>query len=430
MTFFTFTVPFIFFIFIGTVLSSLVFRGRSEHVLARKVFFVSLLTYFVYGIIAYLSYLSNDGFFQYQDQNHFLEVSNHLGDLSNVYYIYKACFIDRIHIENEGAYFYVGLIGYFANTFLEGNNVFIQIVNVSFIASLIPLFVFKILLRYVSPKVAFKSALAYVFYSYTFYYSPWLLRDIHISFLYVIGLTILTGSFTKIRVMFLILLMLVTMMFRLEHGIFFAFIPLLYIYEQVKDRKVLRFLMFSLGISILAFFARVIIDNLLVINDLLNRYQEFTLNSSNSDGLGRRLLQLPNGIRQIASAIYSQISPFPSWNLALKGNDAFQVIIGVVQMISPIYWFVVWFCVIKCLMIKSFRNSLPRILVILLFVFITFLIANSSNANVRRLMCLYPVLFVIYVYARSKMPWKVKKSNIQAILLYLGLCVLYFFIKV
>ena len=62
-------------------------------------------------------------------------MSQYLGELPNVKSIFDDCFTNQVYrllTENQGAYFYSGLLSYVANHYLGGNNVLFQILNVSF----------------------------------------------------------------------------------------------------------------------------------------------------------------------------------------------------------------------------------------------------------------------------------------------------------
>ena len=135
------------------------------------------------------------------------------------------------------------------------------------------------------------------------------------------------------------------------------------------------------------------------------------------------------GIRQIASMLFSQFSPFPSWNLAINARNIPQFVIGLIQMTAPAFWFMVWFCVIQIISFKDYRKLLPNILIFSGLAFIVFLLANSSNMNPRRLICMYPVLYLFFVIAKEKYPFYIKKNMKRGFMAYLVLCLVYLIIK-
>lgn len=157
--FFTIIVLYLFFILSCFCISYLIFDTIAQRKIALKIFFLSSFLYFLFSFFAYWAYtVNNNCFFQYPDQDNFYEMSQYLGELPNVKSIFDDCFTNQVYrllTENQGAYFYSGLLSYVANHYLGGNNVLFQILNVSFLAALIPVFVFRILLSFVSIRRAF-----------------------------------------------------------------------------------------------------------------------------------------------------------------------------------------------------------------------------------------------------------------------------------
>ena len=167
MIFFAIAVLYLFFILSCFCISYIIFDTIVERKKALKIFLLSSLLYFIFALFAYWAYaINNNSFFQYPDQENFYEMSQYLGRLPNLKSIFDGCFTDQVYLiltENQGAYFYLGITSYFANHCLGGNNVLFQILNVSFLAALIPVFVFRILTTFVSVKRAFKSTIVFVF---------------------------------------------------------------------------------------------------------------------------------------------------------------------------------------------------------------------------------------------------------------------------
>lgn len=317
MIFFVIIGLYIFFFLSCFCISYVIFDTTPQKKIALKIFSFSSFLYFFFSLLVYWGYvINNNSFFQYPDQESFYEMSQYLGGLPNVESIYNDCFTDQIYLaltENQGAYFYFGLISYFANHYLGGNSVLFQILNVSFLAALIPVFIFRILISFVSVRRAFLSSIIFVFCSYIFYYSPWILRDIHIALLYSIGLSILYTPFKVYRLLLLCILSFVTFYFRAEHGLFMLFMPLLYVYEQTKKNKIVHYSLIGISIVIIMGLSIIIIPEIMAIQKTLNSYQEFTQDAAEEGGLGKYIYRLPMGLKELVAVLYSQMSPFPSW---------------------------------------------------------------------------------------------------------------------
>lgn len=421
---------FFFFLVIIFLLCLILFRD-SEQIRACKIAYLSLFSYAVFTCIAYFGFVKEGMFFVYPDQGTFFSESQYLGDFNSLYQIFDACFIHPVYVENSGAYFTFGSIAYIANSYFDGNSIFLQMIHVAFLASLITVFVFRILLFFVAETSAYRGTICYAFCSYIFYFSPWLLRDIHIALLYAIGLSILFSEFKVYRLIILCVLLFLTLFFRLENGLFMVFMPLLYLYEQTKRNKILHYSFIILLLVVGVIISSVIFSQLLFLQGSFERYVEYTQNSAEeSSGLGKYIFRLPSGIKQLVSVLYSQITPFPSWTMALQATNLFQFLTGCIQMIAPAFWFLVWFCVVKAMYaLEEYRKGLPPILLYSGLAFLLFLFANSSNIMPRRLFCMYPVLYLFFVIAREKYPLYVRETIRQGGLVYLMLCLVYLVIK-
>lgn len=101
--------------------------------------------------------------FSFLRSRDFYESGNYLSQFTSIKDIFNACFVERIHIETECAYFIFGTISFLANRFLDGNSIFLQSIFVSYFAILTNLFVYKTLSFYVLPKKALKYTLIYSF---------------------------------------------------------------------------------------------------------------------------------------------------------------------------------------------------------------------------------------------------------------------------
>ncbi|MGQ1909310.1 hypothetical protein ACT3CE_05935 [Marinifilum sp. RC60d5] len=423
---------YIVYILVGVTISLNIFKNDDDRIKAMQLFFISLSVFSVYVAIIYWGYLTRGSRFISLDEQHFFGIAQSLGEKPSISSIYKVCFKYRIHIENEGAHFYRGFLAYIANNYLCGNSPLIQYMNSAFVASLCSIYLYKIIKQYIPTKESFKYVLVYVVCSYLILSGGKITRDVQINFLYIWGLSILFSSFSIRKLILLVGIVLITIQFRLEHGLFMAFMPVLYIYEKSKERENFKYVRKFLIVLILIvgiFVASVVIVYIQAIMSTMEGYVEFTSGLTEQGGLAKYLLRLPVGIKQLVIVIYSQISPFPSWNQLLDSNNIFESIDGFIEMISPFFWFIVCFGTVKYIWVKEYRKNIPTMLLYTGIVFIIFLFANTSNMNPRRLVCMYPVLYLIFSYGYYNYPTFFKNNVIISIFAYLGLCVLYLFIK-
>jgi hypothetical protein len=330
----------VFILLTGSLLCYLLSKGKQiveKNLLV--IFFLNFTFYLLYAVIVYYSYIEQNDFFLFSDQETFYESGNYLSQFTSIKDIFNACFVERIHIETECAYFIFGTISFLANRFLDGNSIFLQSIFVSYFAILTNLFVYKTLSFYVLPKKALKYTLIYSFLTPIFFYSPWILRDIHIAFLFSIGIYLIHTPFSIKKLLLFIPLIIITAEFRLEHGFFYLVFPLLYILLQGRNHpnyKIIIKFFIIIAIVFSAVIINAILPKLYSIQEGLKRYVMYTEEAINYQGLGHYLYELPFGIKQIAIIIYSQISSFPPWAI-LTESSSFSL------FLFPCFFFLVSF---------------------------------------------------------------------------------------
>ena len=376
-------------------------RGHKSDLF--RLFNISFIFYLFLSILSYLAYVEINDFFIFSDQEEFFDYGQQLGKSSSVYEIFTLCFIDRVHFINEGVIFYFGFMAYLANL-VDGNNLFYQIINVSYFGILINIFICKTLLFYTNKNEALKYSIYYALFSHIPIFSIWLLRDIHIAFFFSIAIFLVHCSFKLRNLFFLFLLSVVVFEFRLVTGITFLFLPFIYLLKGLKNsNSKYLFSVFSFFL-ILALFLKSK-DQLIFFYDSLvegyEHYSEYSIDvATDQGGLGGLLLNLPVVLKQFSILIYSQISPFPIWDQLLKSNTFIQYIFSFLFMVSPLFWgFVFYFAVTK---ISSDWGKIKPLQSMLLLFFIIFLLGNSSNLNLRRIIGVYPILYGLFVFYITK----------------------------
>ena len=164
----------------------------------------------------------------------------------------------------------------------------------------------------------------------------------------------------------------------------------------------------------------------------MNRYMEFTEEAIGSEqGLSAVIVRLPSGIKESVSFLNFMLQPFPSWNGLLESINIFDGIIGILPMIYQLFWFFVFALTVKWLVFDKKFKELPldmRWLLIIVFIFICL---NLSNPNQRRIMCAYPIVFLVYAYVKEYcIPAKVVRSNkIVVFVCWLSMVLLYLCFK-
>src|SRR5690606_281947 len=95
------------------------------------------------------------------------------------------------------------------------------------------------------------------------------------------------------------------------------------------------------------------------------------------------------------------------------------------------FWFIIFFCTMKWTIIEKRIKRLDSRIVLLAFVALMFLVGNIANMNIRRIMVVYPIFYLIYTLLKEK---HVDKHNARitinyAIFTYFSLTAIYITMK-
>jgi len=125
------------------------------------------------------------------------------------------------------------------------------------------------------------------------------------------------------------------------------------------------------------------------------------------------------------------MQPFPPWYDLLNSNNIFEAIVSVLPMVYSFFWFIVAFSLIKWLIVdKRYKNIRPE-LILLAIVGLVFLLGNIANMALRRIMCVYPIFYLLYTIIRTNFSSKQnrKKTMMLATSIYITLLFIYLSIK-
>lgn len=257
---------------------------------------------------------------------------------------------------------------------------------------------------FVCKRLRVSSFLWFILFSPILENTAVLIRDIYICFFYIWIFYYVINPKVKYRTLYLILLSLATMLIRPENGLFaLGFICLRYIdlLNRLSKTKKTLMILFILVLGVLAI--RYILPTA---QDVLQGYQERDLSLASEGSFGAILKSLPIPFNFILPAIFSQIMPFPFWfplTRPFGGELCFP------SIFDSFYWIAIWSVIFYSLKSK-FRIILKRdnlLIYSLTFSVLYIIMTSYGEINVRRIMGVYPIIFVIYL-ALSKY---VKFSN-------------------
>lgn len=379
-----------------------------------KIIFISLPFYLLFAFNNYIGYISTKDFLLYVDQSYFYQASEFLGNQQTIHIIYRECFVNNLYGEYGFTNFIFGIISFIGKNFFDGSNAFVLSIYIFFPAIFISLFTYLTLIKYIDGKKAYKYTLLFSLFSPVFYYSPWLLRDIYITLIYTIGFYLLHEKFSWRLVLKYLILIFFAIQFRFESGVFFIIYPVYY-FISLSRRKPLFLISMSV-ILILTIISsnivNIVIDNYKQIVTSMKVYSEFTKDQL-TQGFGSKLYSLPLGIKELSIVIFSQMSPFPSWILLTDIGSNFEILPGVILMITSIFWSLIFISLIQLLISKKKLKLMTTNILIMLVIAFLFLLVNSSNISVRRLLGVYPIILLAVLYVFDNIDSKKVKGLIR-----------------
>lgn len=394
-----------FFLLLSLALGGImVFALCPVNINRKDLFDVYYISFCVFVFLTTIQWLGNDintAFnVEENDQYRFWLASQSNGTAS-LSMIYKECIIDNIYIENGGYYFYLRAIAYFADHFFDGNHLLLQQLTSAVPGIYISIFLFFIISKLTSSERIKGYALSGILLTPLLTNSVGLHRDSLIAFLYVVIIYIwICKPLNAKNVIIQLLLAFLMISLREQHGFFaFSFVGLSLISSRSSSSRSLYVIAFL--ILFLALGSSIIVNVISNFQDTVTYYDDFrnkALSGVNS-GLGRHIYSLPTPIKQVAQILVLQMQ-FPSWAPLASATNFYYVIMGLVILAVNVFWFYVF--IYTVLSIRKFGlKGIPFIIKLALLVFIGFVILNCSNLDLRRVVCVYPLLFMAYVYYRE-----------------------------
>lgn len=362
-------------------------------------------------------------FFLMAESNQYLSISQN----------YTDSFTDRIYIEYGLYVFYISSLASIAYNYFDGNHLLLQFLGTTFFGVLSSVIIYKILNLYVDSKKAYRYTLIFMFFSIFNFYSYNLLRDVAIAFFYVFGIylvldSIKNKSFYKLLLMFLFNWLVLEL--RFEHGLLFA---LLTVYMGINVFRKNKVFLIIFSVSLISFLVLIFLSKMEMLLLSFDSYSDLTDDAvkGNESSIAQNLYIFPPVVKQLVIIFVSQIQPFPSWLGISSTNNIYQNFHGFLQIIYSLFWFIIFLSIIKWVAIDKKIFKLKKEFKILLIICLIFLLTNTVNMSLRRLIGFYPFIFLIYVYLRENfVDYKnFQKTTLFSLYIYIFMIFLYLFIK-
>lgn len=416
-------------IVIGSFFSFLIDKNNRQKGL--QLFYIVFSFYALFALFHYLGYHNNYSFFtnEVKDEFYYFSLTQTYQHVS-LSTIFNDCFVDNVFYENQGYIFYISSISSLATLLFDGNHLLCQFLGTTLVGSLISILLFRLFIIYINQNKSYKYALIFSLCSVFSYYSIVLLRDIFIAFFYIWGFVIILNRFHYKGLLGLFILFFLIWLFRIEHGLFFIIFILYYIYNRFKKYK-LFFLVGAIFIIILS--SAFIFENFNIISSSLLRYREYSEAAvlSKDDSIGKIIWLWPTPIKEIAQLLNSQLQPFPSWIDLKNANNFFDGMVSLLPILYGFFWYTIIFSLVKWIVFKKKYKYFSQELITLSIIIVIFLFANTFNMNIRRIMCVYPFIFLLYVIIQEKALSKIDKKNTfsYSSITYILLILIYLIVK-
>lgn len=420
------------FILVFGLIFSYIIADKYQKSTAILLFNIVYCIYLLLALNHFLGYQANWGFFtqDYRDEYKFFLITEQ-NQFQSIVEIFKSSFIRREYLEYGGYVFYISFIASLALSLFDGNHLLLQFLGTSFFGILTSLVVYKILNIYVNNKKSFYYSIIFMLFSPLVYFSFTLLRDTHIAFFYILGVYLLLSDNRNFyKLLLLILINYVVIELRFEHGIFFTIFTLYYSLNIFKKNKVALLVIGSFAFATFIYILSSNIGSLLLDAE---RYADFTDASVTGveDSFGKYIYKLPPIIKEIFIVLNSQIQPFPSWGPLLNSVNIYTSVENILVVLSAFFWYTLFFCIFVWGFILKKYKYLPSVIKVLGIICIAFLLGNTPNMTLRRIIGFYPFIFLVFIYFRENniTDSRYKRTVAYSTYTYVLLIIIYFFLK-
>ena len=423
-------------LFIGTYLAMA--KKSADSMLSFNLFSYTFVFYTLYMGVTTLVLVNNPNtdFFYAFDSTKFWARSEGVFTLDEIWHRYSR---DAVGFESVGGYrffYFITLVLSFLSSLIDSNNLFVQKLAIVFVGALGTSYLFLIMKNYVDKYYAYLAILIFGIFSHVSTYSVEFLRDTYIYFFYVLGFYLITvkGSYRS-TLWKLFLIAVIVLFIRPEHGAFFLLFIAAHIYLTRNTNKVvflLSMLMTPLVLYLSTFLINMSVETYSTYEGVRQRV------GVESDSLAARFANFPFGIKHIILAFLSQTVGIPFWRyLYYDGTDIASVAYRshngwrFMEAISGTVWMFVWgYILFAARHLKSYMKYLPKELIALFAVSVLLLLAGTADINVRRIFCVYPIIYVMAVVIRDNLPKNKRRIIIRNSLFFVvGLYIFYMLIK-
>ncbi len=323
-------------------------------------------------------------------------------ELAYGYSSYSVLLIDtfRDYLENQGYYLYVRTLSYLGYNLFDGNHEVLQMLGSSLFGCLLSILLYKLFLLFFTPRKAVIYTLVLFFLSPILQHSIYLLRDIHATFVYTIAAYILLKEYKIKNYIWLAICVVLAWVIRPQSGMFALVFPALYYYiGNKKNVSMLVFVGTALAVVFFVFFYNTITTELTETFEFYeNRTEEMASENMSYD----LIYKLPPPFKQIGQIVVYTFLPLNVWlQLSAGFEHLYPFLDALMRVIARVFWFYVMWLLIKWVMSRKGWAYLNQTFKWLFAIVVLFYFMNATDMNVRRTMCVSPILFTIFLLLKN-----------------------------
>lgn len=406
-----------------------VFSHKYEILLKIKLFIIFFSLYLIYALINYyilLNYVDEKFPFSYFDESTFYQFSfmalPYISGEKNFFDLFSFAAYPMhdlsLHV------MFSALIAYFSIAIDGSNTIMVQKLLSPFFGGLFIVVLYSTLKYQFKDQIfALNATVAYGLISVIFMYSTPLLRDIDIALAYMIAIYLFLQKNHIVNFLLLLIIAYTTIYLRTESGLVLYALALLYAYFNVRklESRSIKLIFYILLMVIFSFVLLMVYNK--IIGMIIDRNESNLARSialASTSSLGLLLNKLPFPLSYVAKVLFGQIQPFPFFIAIDRPPEA----------ISGIFWPFIFIMMLYGVIKKNIRVLIDIKIKYLLVVAIAILFLMSSEPQARRMMSVYPIIYITSLYVFFLVPQdRIKRAFLYYIFGILSLNTFYFLIK-
>jgi len=385
-----------------TVISFIIILSKEEIQLKSQLFIFFFSLYLIYTLIQHYIFLSFSPKlpFYFPDEPKFY----HFSDLAVPYLTGEKNFFElfsnwRLPLHDLPLHpVFSGYIAYFS-TLIDGrNSILIQKLLSPFFGGLLLVFLYATIKhQFNDTKFAFNATLAYGLFSAVFMYSTPMLRDIDVALFYMMFFYLFLQKFSYVRFSLLFVVAFLTFYLRVESGMVLYGLLLVYLYLYVRtiESKSIKYIFYILTMVLISFVVMLMYKKVMgKIVSVDETYTSLGVARSSKGSIALLFDKLPFGLSHTAKLLFSQLKPFPF----------FVAISRPLEAISGLLWPFIFITMLYAVIKKEIRNKIDEKVIYLVMTAIAVLFLMSSGPVVRRMMSVYPMIYMTSLYVFFILP--------------------------